>query len=158
MDKLSVSEAASRLGVTQSAVRKRVQRGQIPYEKDERGHTFVYLSRDESRNGSRDEHTGPSRETARDESRDAYVSALEEQVRFLRAELEARREESRRKDHIIAGLVQRVPPQLEAPRDEPGAPETVRQDAGRVEDRGVRSVWWTDFRYAAIARSVLPSS
>ncbi len=33
----------------------------------------------------------------------------------LRAEVEAWREESRRKDHIIAGLVERIPPQLRGP-------------------------------------------
>ncbi len=134
LDKLSVSEAASRLGVTQSAVRKRVQRGQIPYEKDERGHTFVYLSRDESRNGSRDEHAGPSRETTRDESRDAYVSALEDQVRDLRERLNRAEEANREHRRLLAAALERIPA-IEAPRDEPGAPETARQDAGRVEDR-----------------------
>ncbi len=135
MDKLSVSEAASRLGVTQSAVRKRVQRGQIPYEKDERGHTFVYLSRDESRNGSRDEHTGPSRETARDESRDAYVSALEDQVRDLRERLDRAEEANREHRRLLAAALERIPPQLEAPRDEPEAPQTPPEASEGAEPR-----------------------
>ncbi len=47
--RLSVPEAASRLGVTQSAIRKRVQREQVPFDKDERGFTYVYLSHGELR-------------------------------------------------------------------------------------------------------------
>ncbi|MDP9481515.1 MAG: hypothetical protein M3R38_38610, partial [Actinomycetota bacterium] len=42
--------------------------------------------------------------------------------------------EARRKDHLLAAALERIPA-IEAPRDEPGAPETARQDAGRVEDR-----------------------
>ncbi len=135
LDKLSVSEAASRLGVTQSAVRKRVQRGQIPYEKDERGHTFVYLSRDESRNGSRDEHTGPSRETARDESRDAYVSALEDQVRDLRERLDRAEEANREHRRLLAAALERIPPQLEAPRETRDAPQGAAEASEGAEPR-----------------------
>jgi hypothetical protein len=74
------------------------------------------------------------------------VERLLDEVAFLRAELAERSaalrrreelhgEEIRRRDHIIAGLVERLPPQLEAPaspvpRD---APETVAEDAGGSE-------------------------
>ncbi|MBA4117081.1 MAG: hypothetical protein H0X71_11795 [Rubrobacter sp.] len=58
---------------------------------------------------------------------------------FLRAELEARneelrrreeehREELRRKDHIIAGLVERVP-ELEAPDEMPARPRANEEPA-----------------------------
>ncbi len=58
------------------------------------------------------------------------MERLLDEVAFLRAELAERSdalrrreelhgEEIRRRDHIIAGLVERLPPQLEAPRDVP---------------------------------------
>jgi hypothetical protein len=45
------------------------------------------------------------------------ITELRDRVRFLEAELTDRKEESRRKDHIIAALTQRIP-QLE-PASEP---------------------------------------
>ncbi len=81
-----------------------------------------------------------------EDDRDERIAELQETVRDLRERLD-RAEESIR-DHIdhaeeanrenrrlLAAALERIPPQLKAPRDEPGAPETARQDAGRVEDR-----------------------
>ncbi|MDP9487775.1 MAG: hypothetical protein M3Q49_18645 [Actinomycetota bacterium] len=80
------------------------------------------------------------------DDRDDRIADLQETVRDLRERLD-RAEETIREhiDHaeeanrenrrIIAGLIERLPPQLEPPRDEPGAPKTPRQDAGGVEDR-----------------------
>jgi excisionase family DNA binding protein len=41
LDRLTVAQAADRLGVTQDAVRKRIARGTIRHEKDYEGHIFV---------------------------------------------------------------------------------------------------------------------
>ena len=57
MDRLTMAEAAKRLGVTKDAVRKRVQRGNIPYEKAEDGVVYVYLDRGDT--GPRTEDDGP---------------------------------------------------------------------------------------------------
>jgi len=40
-DRVSVSEAAEMVGVTQSAIRKRVQRGTIPWDEDSEGRIYV---------------------------------------------------------------------------------------------------------------------
>jgi excisionase family DNA binding protein len=37
LDRLTTVEAASRLGISEAGVRKRVQRGQIPHQRDETG-------------------------------------------------------------------------------------------------------------------------
>ena len=75
-----------------------------------------------------------------DASEDTQVWSLVDQ---LRSENEYLREESRRKDHIIAGLVERVPA-LEAPSEPREAPETASSSEAEEEDRGEaeRRSWW----------------
>lgn len=117
--RLSVPEAASHLGVTQSAIRKRVQRKQIPFDKDERGYTYVYVSHDESQSRDRDGETVTEEDVTGldpDESRNgasddlqARVESLEKQVSFLQDELIARREEARRKDTILMQMSKALP-------------------------------------------------
>ncbi len=75
-------------------------------------------------------------------------AALEERIGSLEKQLDVRAEELRRKDHIIAGLVERVP-ELEAPQEPREAPQTVAEAPGGVvgrEDEGGRqerrSSWW----------------
>jgi excisionase family DNA binding protein len=46
MERLSVSEAAKRLGISQEAVRKRMQRGTLPHTKGLDGRVYVYLDTD----------------------------------------------------------------------------------------------------------------
>jgi len=41
VDRMTVPEAAEALGVTQSAIRKRVQRGSIHWDKDHEGRVYV---------------------------------------------------------------------------------------------------------------------
>jgi hypothetical protein len=158
--KLTVPEAASRLGVTQSAIRKRVQRKQISFDKDERGHTHVYLGPDEcDRDG---EAFGPVTDepVTRQEphlSRNGYtealearVGSLEKQVAFLQEELAARRVESTRKESIIAGLVQRIPA-IEPPQEPSERPQNVSEGGdgteGPADDTGQprASSWWRRF-------------
>jgi hypothetical protein len=43
LDRLTTAEAASRLGISEAGVRKRVQREQIAHERDETGRLWVYL-------------------------------------------------------------------------------------------------------------------
>src|SRR5919107_5975760 len=84
-DRVTVSEAAEMVGVTQSAVRKRVQRGTIPWDKDSEGRIYVYVDLSEA---------GPetvrdkSRDAAPGQSRDELLEAYRDQVEFLRRELE----------------------------------------------------------------------
>src|SRR5918997_2927241 len=95
LNRLTVAQAAHRLGVTQDAVRKRIARGTIRHEKDYEGRIFVYLDTFERES-----------KTDQDNGQDKYTRSLEDQIHFLRRELE-------RKDTIIMALSQRIP-ELEA--------------------------------------------
>src|ERR671912_2040808 len=118
LDRLTVAQAANRLGITQDAVRKRIARGTIGHEKDHEGRIFVYLDTFESEYET-DQDNVQDREskTVLDDDQDKYTRSLEDQIGFLRRELE-------RKDTIIMSLTQRIP-ELEAspePREGHGTP------------------------------------
>ena len=106
MDRVTVQEAAQRLGISRDAVRQRVRRGSLRYDKDDKGRVYVYLNPTNTRPTI--VHDTP-RDTVHDASRNELVTELRDRIRFLEAELENRKEESRRKDHIIAALTQRIP-------------------------------------------------
>ncbi len=135
MDRLSLKEAALVLGISEDGVRKRVKRGSIPHERDEDGKLYVYLDVSETE----DDMSG-------DASGDAPVWTLVDQ---LRSENEYLREESRRKDHIIAGLVERIP-ELEAPSEAPGSPESASEAQGSTmtptaqdePESATQRPWW----------------
>jgi excisionase family DNA binding protein len=142
--RVTVSEAAALLGISKEAVRMRIRRGTLRSEKtDDR----VYVWLDEDLNADQD--------AVRHRARDAGVADARDQlIEHLRSEVEAWREESRRKDHIIAGLVERLPPQLEPPREQPaderGATEMAadeQQGRGPIPDtpgpqEGSQRSWW----------------
>jgi predicted transcriptional regulator len=98
LGRLSVTEAADRLGITEAAVRKRVRRGQIPHDRDDRGRVWVWLSPDETRRI-------PSRDRDK-QSRDRRIEDLLDQVRYLRELLNEERESRRLADAVIAQLSQ----------------------------------------------------
>lgn len=97
--RLTIQEAARRLGVSEGAIRKRVNRGTLEHYRDEDGRIYVYL--DGATRGVDDVQDEVS-----DPHNDALTSALRDQVAFLRAELERRGEEGERYQRIIAGLAQ----------------------------------------------------
>ncbi len=148
--RMSVNEAAQALGVTVDAIRKRVQRGTIPHQKDESGRVWVLVeaakAMQETPTGTvRDESEGvhdTDRDMYQTEVRNDLVESLEDQIGYLRGvietrdkELEARTEELRRKDHIIAALTERIP-ELEPPvSPEPrGAPEPAPATESGTEE------------------------
>ena len=122
MDRVTVSEAADLLGVSQSAVRKRIQRGTITWDKDDEGRIYVYVEYSEASPGIREDKL---RDGASGQSRDEIIEVYRDQVEFLRRELE-------RKDTLLMSLMQRVP-ELEAASEHRDA-ETPTEDAGRCDD------------------------
>ncbi len=148
LHRVTVAEAARILGVTESAVRKRVQRGHIPYDKEESGRVYVYLDTGQSRRLSgkvTDGHASRSREARPGQSRDRYVRSLEERNAFLE-------EQVKRQMEVIADLVRRVP-ELEAPSETPQAPQTPPEPSEDASPRSdtveaqedaqrVRQPWW----------------
>ena len=123
LDRVSVAEAAQRLGVKEQAIRKRISRGTLQHDKDEDGRVHVYIASD------------PQDEVQSIDARanthlEALVDTLQEQNRFLREELA-------RKDAILLNMTEAMkaiaPPaqEEEAPSEPRGSPEMATED--RVE-------------------------
>jgi hypothetical protein len=124
LDRLTVAQAADALSISQDAVRKRIARGTIPHDRDESGRVYVYLSPSET-------VLKTGQDTMQDDAtktvQDAYIRSLEDQIAFLRRELE-------RKDTILLNLTERIP-ELEAPSDPRESPQTVGDESERAEPR-----------------------
>ena len=138
--RLTVAQAADALGVTVDAIRSRIKRGTIAHIRegervyvllgDDQGTTSPDQGSDQGSDqyaGHRDhdghhrhEHAGGDHHDHRDE----LVEELRNRVRYLE-------EESRRKDHLLAAALERIPA-LEAPRD---ASETATAEPDREEPR-----------------------
>ena len=132
--RLTIQEAARRLGVSEGAIRKRVNRGTLEHDRDEDGRIYVYLDgATRGVDGVQDEVSDPHN--------DALTSALREEVAFLRAELERRGDEGERYQRIIAGLAQsnadlsaRIR-ELEAPETSEEQPQDDAEQAEGVTPR-----------------------
>jgi hypothetical protein len=156
-DRVTIQEAARRLGVKEDAIRKRIQRSSIRYEKAEDGRVYVWV--DATQDTSRDtERT--TQDVYQDTAQDARLDDFREQIAYLRQQLDEEREARRRADTIIAQLARaneeqaRTIRELEAPSQPPseerGSPETVGDEPESAEPRsasaeaqeGVQRPWW----------------
>jgi excisionase family DNA binding protein len=170
-DRITVQEAARRLGVKDDAIRKRIQRGSIEHDKGPDGRVFVYLdaTHDLSDDKYKDTTNGSTQgatyvgyqDTAYDASSattQAAVVLVEEMrdriaslERMLDEEREARTEERRRHDTLMVTLLQRIP-ELEAPLEPRDVPETTSEGPGRgdvapaePQEHISRASWWRRF-------------
>lgn len=144
-NRYTVPEAAQMLGVTQDAVRKRITRHTIKSERDADGRVYVYLDPSEI-----------VHDAGQDRDRDELLESYRDQIAYLRSQIDARTEELRRKDHIIAALTERIP-ELEASKegsrsseaaqearerpDQPPETSTTPEGAEDVRERNTRP-WW----------------
>ena len=108
MDRVTVAEAAVRLGVKEQAVRKRIHRGTLLHDKDDDGRVYVYLDPEDGSTGM-GKGTSSSDTSSSDTSMSTLVQILQEQLVYLRQEAEDWKEEARRKDTIIMSLTQHIP-------------------------------------------------
>jgi predicted ArsR family transcriptional regulator len=146
-ERVSVQEAARQLGITESAVRKRAQRGQLRSEKATEGkkeRLYIFLDRDE------DKFPEPFRER--------YIRSLEQRVNTLEDEVY-------RQQAIILSMSETVqaltagsgsserPPEVaegSEPSEERESPQTAEEESDRAEphpatggaQEGVRRPWW----------------
>jgi hypothetical protein len=151
-DRVTVHEAAKRLGVSEGPVRQRLHRGKFKTDKDDTGRVYVYLTADDY--GNNTVNTPQS-----SDSDLGLFDELRDRIRFLEAELIDRKEESRRKDTLLAQanqtlaqLASRVP-ELEPPPNPP-ATETSSEATeslvteenpdpnGSVPQNGKQPSWW----------------
>ena len=128
----TVEEAAKILGTSENALRKRIERGTLPSEKVD-GVRYVLLLDSHMPQHADD----AAADTAADMSHDlalmqAHLDSMQEQVGYLKAVVQTRDEELRRKDHIIAALTERIP-ELEAPRETSRSARTPSVDTGKGE-------------------------
>src|SRR5215210_6310812 len=114
VDRLTIQEAARRLGISEGAVRKRVARDSLKHDKEEDGRVYVYLDERGRRgvDGGQDEGVGPNSS--------ALISRLEGEVAFLRDQVH-------RQQEIIAQ-------QAVTMRQLTAAPLEASEDAETVEE------------------------
>ncbi len=124
--RLSVDEAARALGLSVDAIRKRVQRDTIPYEKDAAGRVTIILDTSETLQDDVHDLTGHSPDKLL-EAKDETIEELKERVRRLEHDLDIRNEEIRRRDHLLAAALDRIPAQLEAPQEAREMPESAEE-------------------------------
>ena len=136
-DELSIDEAASRLGISVAALRKRISRGAVQARK-ENGRLHVLLPRADT--DSTNEDTQWTTEGQMSKPVEELLANLREEADRLWEELSVRTEELRRKDIIIADLARRVPALPETVGFSPAPPapaEAAASDSLPTID------WWT---------------
>jgi hypothetical protein len=137
----TVAEAAQVLGISAEAVRGRIRRGTLPVEREGR---TVYVLIDPPPD---DRTTTEQPRTTTDQPSDR----TDELIATLRTQLEAERQAHAEARRIIAGLVERLPPQIEAPAEQRESPQSAAGERieptpseppeGPQERAEVRS-WW----------------
>ena len=130
--RLTVPEAADALGVTSEAVRTRIQRGTLRSVR-EGGRVFVLLDSDRTQ----------SNEDRTSDQTQALVDELRDRVAFLEGQLKIRAEENRRKDHLLAAALERIPA-IEPP-ESPEAPSEAAPNISETpgsETTTEPRPWW----------------
>jgi len=144
-DRVTIQEAAQRLGVKEDAIRKRIQRGSLRHEKTEEGRVYVWVGAAQDTTQDEDE------DAYRDTAQDALLSAKDETIAALREQLTQANERDRENRRIIAALTSRIPA-IEAPQDMPPDARESDERGGTTEGRGdvgieaqtatSRRPWW----------------
>jgi hypothetical protein len=147
--RVTVEDAAQLLDITVDAVRKRIERGTLQSERVDKTR-YVVLDTDMIRH---DDVQGTVLDNY-DVDMTHMIANLEEQVAFLREVIRSRdhelrrreeeyREESRRKDYLLAAALERIP-ELEPAPEPREDPETASAGVEVVETpiEGQKPPWW----------------
>jgi len=142
---LTVADAASALGITQDAVRKRIRRGTIQSEKDESGRIYVYVPASETVHKTDQDTSQPPSDST------ALISAKDETIAALRDQLEAERQAHAEARRLLMAALERIPPQLEAPQEATGGAERGAEEperagphsaTGGAQEGAQQRPWW----------------
>jgi hypothetical protein len=120
-ERLTLRQAAARLGVSESAVRKRLERGTLRSDKGPDGRRYVYLETGADTVADEGANTSATGE------RDALISEIRAHNDTLREQLEAERQGHAEARRLLAAALERIPSQLEAPQE-------ASEDAATVEE------------------------
>jgi excisionase family DNA binding protein len=115
--RMTVHDAARRLGISEDAVRMRVKRGTLEAER-EGGRLYVMLDTEPT--------TEPTDRT------DELIGELRDRVRSLEGQLDQERDANRENRRIIAALTSRIP-ELPPPAQEEPRPQEEEPYAGTRE-------------------------
>jgi hypothetical protein len=145
--RLTLRQAAAALGLSESAIRKRVERGTLRSDKGADGRRYVYV--DTVTENVADEG-GEDRSVTREH--DALISELRAHNDTLREQLEAERQGHAEARRLLLEALAKIPPAIEAPPDERESPETAREKVERAEQQprpttvesqeSVQRPWW----------------
>ena len=132
--RVTIKEATRRLGVSEAAIRKRIQRGTLDRELGSDGRVYVYLD-------LRRDMSHPRSQVHRDPLVEESVEELKDRVAFLEQALDRRSVEAERYQQIVAGLTQTNNQlttqlhQLEAPQVLLGGPQSAEEGPDSVDSR-----------------------
>jgi len=133
----TLSEAAELLGISKGAVRQRVRRRTLRSDKGEDGRVYVYVDP----TADAVHHTAPPAPL-----RAELVDELRDRIRYLERQVEQANERDHETRRVILALTSRIP-ELQAPSEATGGPQTGEQEPERVEDPDPqtgtqRRTWW----------------
>jgi hypothetical protein len=109
--RMTLRQAATVLGVSESAIRKRVERGTLPSDKGPDGRRYVYLDT------VADTMVDEVADTSATHERDELMSELRAHNDTLQEQLKAERQGHAEARRLLAAALERIPPQLEAPSE-----------------------------------------
>jgi hypothetical protein len=136
--RLTVDQAATALGISTDAVRKRARRGTLESDKDADGTVYVWLD-----GGTPDGAPGGPSPTQ------AHLDSLEAQLEYLQQIIDIRDRELAEMRRLLAGALERIP-ELEPPQDARESPVSASEKRGgggvspEQEKHSERS-WWRRF-------------
>jgi hypothetical protein len=144
--RLDVKQAAEALNISSEGVRKRIKRGTLDSEKAQNGKVFVWLDGSDvdrtngptgSDNGS---HTNWDTDRTdygqgSDTQSDALHSSLQDQVSYLRNQLDLEREANRENRRLLAAALERIP-EIESPRSAQPQAQSEPREASVTADEG----------------------
>ncbi len=149
--RVTIQEAAERLGVKEGAIRKRIERGTIRSEKEvETGRVYVYVDEPPVEDPLEDHDAGydngydTSHDAGYDAGYDLLIRSQQEEIVFLRRELERKDALLLNMTEVMKALNPPVPETTHTPRE---SPETVFEERGEgavppeAGGREKRSLW-----------------
>ena len=143
--RLTLRQAAAALGVSESAIRKRVERGTLRSDKGADGRRYVYVHNVADNVADEGEDTSVTRE------HDALISELRAHNDTLREQLEAERQGHAEARRLLLEALAKIPPAIEAPSEQRESPQTVEEEPERAEPHSTtvesqegaqRRPWW----------------
>ena len=146
--RVDLQTAAQLLGISSDAVRKRAKRGNIDYETGADGKLYVWVDTGETEDYPSSEGTFPPERGLHHVQHKELVEELRERVRFLERQVEEERDANRENRRLLAAALERIPPQIDAPREEGESPESVSEEPTDTpappeqQEQTSRRSWW----------------